>query len=120
MKTLENIQYSTPAETLGRRLQNPNNFSTEYIRILGQLGRTADPAAARYIAEFFDMPGIVGKKAAQALVKLARSNAGCAQAAIERCDALITKHLDADEIRNARWVLARVERPVEQTLPNAA
>jgi len=32
---------------------------------------------------------------------------------------LVEKRLAGDEIRKSRWLLARVEPPVAQTLPNA-
>lgn len=61
-------------QRLAELLDAPGNLSTEYRRYLGRLARTGDPAAAGVIASMLDMPGVVGRWAASAMIRLARGS----------------------------------------------
>lgn len=109
---------SNTVRHLVRLLDEPDNQSTEYVRYLGMLGRTGDPSAAPVIAGFLDMPGVVGRRAARSLVRLARSSPECLEVVVQICDGLVRSSLDSDEIENAGRVWARLARPVP--MPEAA
>jgi hypothetical protein len=97
-------------------LDHPDNASTEYRRYLGRLARTGDPTAADVIARLLDMPGVVGRWAASAMIRLARRSDACHAAVITSASTRLEASLDADEIRNARRVLAKLAcvQPVAQ------
>ena len=103
---------------LAELLDAPGNASTEYRRYLGRLARTRDPAAADVIAGMLDMPGVVGRCAAGAMIRLARCSDACRAAVVASAAARLDASLDADEIRNAGRVVARLV--CAQPLANAA
>ena len=103
---------------LAELLDAPGNYSTEYRRYLGRLARTGDPAAAPVIATMLDMPGVVGRWAASAMIRLSRYSDACRVAVLATATRRLEVSLDADEIRNASRVLARLARA--QPLARAA
>jgi len=95
---------STRVTHLARLLNDDGNLSTEYIHYLGRLSETGDPRAARVIARYLDMWGVVGNCAARSLIWLARSSTECREVVLRICERRIERSLDADEIRNAQEV----------------
>jgi hypothetical protein len=93
---------------LAELLDAPGNWSTEYRRYLGRLARTGDPAAAPVIATLLDMPGVVGRWAASAMIRLARRSDACREAVLATATTRLEQSLDSDEIRNARRVVAKL------------
>ena len=95
---------ATSIKRLARLLNDDGNLSTEYVRYLGKLSETADPRAARVIARYLDVGGVVGHCAARSLVWLARSSDECREVVLRICERRIERSLDSDEIRNAQEV----------------
>jgi len=89
---------------LTRLLNDKGNLSTEYVRYLGKLSETGNPRAARVIARYLDMEGLVGHCAARSLVWLARSSPECREVVLRICERRIERSLDSDEIRHAQEV----------------
>jgi hypothetical protein len=109
---------STSIKRLARLLNDEGNLSTEYVHYLGKLAETGNPRAARVIARYLDMGGVVGHCAARSLLWLAQSSSECREVVLRICQRRIARSLDFDEIRNAQEVCDELARDLP--LRNAA
>jgi hypothetical protein len=76
----------------------------QYIRVIRKIARTGDTDAIRILARLLDMPGAVGAAAVTAITSFGHR----AEPEMRRWLAM---SMDADQLRNARRVLAKLGLP---------